>query len=152
MTLRIRTAEAGDLRVVVELYRYFHRPDDSSPDGIARAWDEIMSRSGLTVFIGEVEGAAVASCTLVVVPNLRRGPRPYGLIENVVTHGDHRRKGYGTAVLRHALASAWENGCYKVMLMTGRPEEEVFDFYEGAGFVRGRKTGFLAEAPDLAGG
>jgi GNAT superfamily N-acetyltransferase len=66
------------------------------------------------------------------------------LIENVVTHPDHRRQGFGGQVLQYALQIAWDQNCYKVMLLTGRKEESTMVFYEKAGFVRGVKTGFIA--------
>jgi GNAT superfamily N-acetyltransferase len=84
---------------------------------------------------------------LQVVPNLTRGARPYGLIENVVTRQDKRGQGYGSAVLKAALDLAWEKGCYKVMMLTGRKDAKVFGFYEKAGFKAGVKTGFVAVPP-----
>jgi len=78
------------------------------------------------------------------VPNLTRGARAFGLIENVVTHGDHRKKGLATRVLTHALQIAWDNDCYKVMLLTGSEKESILRFYEQAGFKRNIKTGFIA--------
>jgi GNAT superfamily N-acetyltransferase len=85
------------------------------------------------------------------VPNLTRGARPYGLIENVVTHPDWRGRGIGTAVLHHALNLAWDADCYKVMLLTGRTDEATLGFYERAGFAGGEKTGFVARPPRGAG-
>jgi GNAT superfamily N-acetyltransferase len=84
----------------------------------------------------------VSSCALVIVPNLTRGVRPYGLIENVVTHVDHRRAGLGRAVLAAAVEAAWVADCYKIMLATGSRREETLRFYGGAGFARGGKTYF----------
>jgi GNAT superfamily N-acetyltransferase len=81
---------------------------------------------------------------LSIIPNLSRGCRPYGLVENVVTHEGFRRKGCGTAVLAKALALARESGCYKVMLLTGRKDEGIFRFYESAGFDGNDKRAFLA--------
>ena len=91
-------------------------------------------------------GVLISTCTLVTVPNLTRGVRPYGLIENVVTHPDHRRTGLGRAVLSFALDVAWKAGCYTVMLATGSRREETLHFYEGAGFDRGGKTFFEARS------
>ena len=85
----------------------------------------------------------MAACHLVVVPNLTRGAKPYGVIENVVTRSKHRRQGIGTRLLRHVLEEAWSLGCYKVMLMTGR--EDAHPFYEKAGFKPGLKTAFVAK-------
>jgi GNAT superfamily N-acetyltransferase len=91
-----------------------------------------------------VDGQLVSSCTITVIPNLTRGGRPYGLIENVVTHADHRGRGYARAVLQDALSFAWAQGCYKVMLMTGRKDEATLRFYESAGFDRHGKQAFIA--------
>jgi GNAT superfamily N-acetyltransferase len=101
----------------------------------------------LRVLVGEVDGRVITSCMLVIVPNLTRGGRPFGLIENVVTDSGHRRQGHGLAILRRALRCAWDAGCYKVMLLTGSKREETLRFYEQAGFRRGVKTGFVALPP-----
>jgi GNAT superfamily N-acetyltransferase len=145
--LKIREVVESDLDALLALYDHFHRVDDSSPNGIAEAWQQMLGHPGLFIYVGEVDQQLVTSCTLVVVPNLRSGPRPYGLVEMVVTHAGYRRKGHGTAVVKHALAAAWEKDCYKVTLLTGRTEEGILRFYEGTGFARGLKTGFLAVPP-----
>ncbi|MEE0157694.1 MAG: hypothetical protein UER27_10665 [Acutalibacteraceae bacterium] len=38
---------------------------------------------------------------------------------------------------------AAENGCYKVMLLTGSKQESTLRFYERCGFDRHAKTAFL---------
>ncbi|MGE4339936.1 MAG: GNAT family N-acetyltransferase, partial [Pigmentiphaga sp.] len=78
-------------------------------------------------------------------PNLTRGCKPYGLIENVVTHAAFRGRGHAKALLGHALKAAWIAGCYKVMLMTGRKDEATLKFYESAGFDRQEKQTFIAK-------
>lgn len=89
-------------------------------------------------------------CVLIIIPNLTRGARPYGFIENVVTHREFRNRGYGTTLLGHVLNYAWQQNCYKVMLLTGRKEPEVFRLYEKAGFIRGQKEGLIAYPPEPA--
>jgi GNAT superfamily N-acetyltransferase len=66
---------------------------------------------------------------------------PYALIENVVTHTDHRNRGFGKAILKAATERAWVEGCYKVMLMTGSKRPSTIAFYGAAGFEQ-TKTGF----------
>jgi len=80
-------------------------------------------------------------------PQPTRACRPYALIENVVTHADHRNKGYGKAILADALSHAWASGCYKVMLLTGKKDEATLRFYESASFVADEKWGFVAKPP-----
>ena len=95
-----------------------------------------MINPWLHYFVAEVDDQLVSSCTLTIIPNLTHGARPYGLIENVVTHAGYRRQGLGQAVLQHALGVAWEANCYEVMLLTGAKQPEVLRFYEAAGFKR----------------
>ena len=78
-----------------------------------------------------------------MVPNLTHGGRPYGLIENVVTRPDCRNRGLATACLDFARALAAEQGCYKLMLMTGSKRESTLDFYRKAGYRSDQKTAFV---------
>jgi GNAT superfamily N-acetyltransferase len=142
----IREIHGSELPALLELYKDLHTSDVPlpSPDVVAGVWDTIQKNPDLKYFGVFVDGALVSSCTLSVIPNLTRGCRPYGLIENVVTHPEFRRQGLGRSVLQHALAAAWSRGCYKVMLLTGRKDEATFSFYESSGFDRHAKQAFLA--------
>ena len=78
----------------------------------------------------EIDGKIVASCVCVIIPNLSRNVRPYAFVENVVTHGEYRKKGYATDCLNFAKKIAEENHCYKMMLLTGSKEESTLNFYQ----------------------
>ena len=112
--LHTRVAAHADLPGLLDLYRHLN-PEDDSPgiDMAGRVLDRFMAYEGSAIFIGEADGALVASCALVVVPNLTRGGRSYGLIENVVTHRDFRKRGFGRQILAAASAAAWKAGCYQ---------------------------------------
>jgi hypothetical protein len=71
----------------------------------ARAiWAKLLGSDTATAFVMEVGGRLIASCMLVIVPNLTRNTGPFGLIENVVTHAENRRPGFGDMVLELAKA------------------------------------------------
>lgn len=129
----VRQIKKGELEDLLVLYHHLHTHDDPLPmkSMLNSIWEKISSNSLLHYFVIEENGKLVSSCTLSIIPNLTRGARPYGIIENVVTHIEYRRKGLGTAVLKHALKEAWKNNCYKVMLSTGRSDSGIFSFYEG---------------------
>lgn len=151
----VRPIRRDELPKLLDLYEHLHEGGDALlpfDERLEQLWDGIVSNPLLHYFVGECnsefdgdfDGQIVSSCTLAIIPNLTRGARPYGLIENVVTHRDYRRRGFATQVLQHALQVAWDHGCYKVMLLTGRKDEATLRFYERAGFKRGVKTGFIA--------
>ena len=142
MPAAIRPATLADLPGALDLLRQLNPDDPDLPASTARAaWQAMLGTQGLTVLVAEQAGALVGTCTLVVVPNLSRGARPYGVIENVVTDAAHRGQGIGHAVLGDAVQRAWAAGCYKVMLMTGSTKPSTLQFYESAGFEQS-KTGF----------
>ena len=139
----IREATIDDLPAVLALYHQLN-PDDPALDHAAAetAWSALLA-SGLTIpFVADVEGLLLSTCTLAIVPNMSRGARPYGVIENVVTHIDHRRTGLGRAVLHAALDTGWRAKCYKVLLATGSRKASTLRFYERVGFKRDGKTYF----------
>lgn len=140
----LRHAEHDDLDELLGLYQHLH-PGDPLPtlDARLRAlWGEMLADDNIHILVTVADATIVASCVLIVIQNLTRGPRPFGLIENVVTRASHRRRGYGRQVVEEALAIAWQKKCYKVMLMTGNAS--ALRFYRQCGFKRGVKTGLVA--------
>ena len=115
----------------------------------------LEAMTGSAVLVGRVGGRLLASCTLVVIPNLTRGGKPYALIENVVTHAAARGRGHGKALLAAAVERAWQHECYKVMLLTGSERPSTHAFYRAAGFEQS-KTGFqvrrMAKRPETVSG
>ena len=138
----IRAARPSDLERLLKLYPQLNPSDEAmSLDLAASRLGDINQLPGSAVLLGLLGNDLVASCTLIVIPNLTRAGRPYALIENVVTDALHRGRGYGTRILRAAVDAAWGAGCYKVMLMTGSKQPSTLKFYENAGFEQ-TKTGF----------
>lgn len=147
--MEVRQIAPSELKSMLALYQHLHDTDDPLPDTatVESIWQELMGNPRYRYFGVYAAEQLVSSCTVTVVPNLTRGCKPYALVENVVTHADHRKHGYGKAVLVEALSFAWSQGCYKVMLMTGRKDEATLQFYEAAGFNRSDKQAFAMKAP-----
>lgn len=144
----VREAVFEDLDAVLSLYAHLHDADEKAEGRALRtAWLEILADPRTYLFLLEYGGVPVSSCVLHILQNLTRGARPYGLVENVVTHREYRNRGFGTALLTRVLECAWEEDCYKVMLLSGRREQNVFRLYEKAGFVRSVKEGLIAYPP-----
>ena len=140
----IREASNKDLEEILQLYLYLHEtsiPKDS--EQLRNTWGSIINDSNHHLIVCEEEGRIVASCVCVIIPNLTRNVRPYAFVENVVTHGAYRKKGYATACLNYAKRIAEENNCYKIMLLTGSKEESILNFYRNAGYNSSDKTAFI---------
>lgn len=147
----VREAKHPDLRHLLDLYGDLHAKDDALPSDtvLNQVWTEMLDTHRHHVIVGESDGEIVSSCILQTIPNLTRGAKPYGIIENVVTKQSKRKQGFASKLLEYALKIAWQEGCYKVMLLTGRTDEWVFHVYEKAGFKCGIKTGLIAKPPQL---
>ena len=142
--MRIRGAYDEDLQQILELYLYLH--EDSIPadsEHLRSTWQQIMEDKNHHLIVCEEDGKIVSSCVCVIIPNLTRKVRPYAFVENVVTHGEYRGKGYATACLNYAKQIAEENNCYKMMLLTGSKNTKTLQFYENAGYNSEDKTAFI---------
>lgn len=140
----IREIQPDDLNQLLELYTHLHEkgiPKDSKH--LRDTWAAICNNPDYHIIVCEHDGKITASCVCVIIPNLTRNVRPYALVENVVTHADHRGMGYATACLNYAREIAKKSDCYKIMLITGSPLESTLNFYRHAGYHSDGKTAFI---------
>ena len=140
----VREARREDLNAILELYLCLH--ETSVPElteHLMAVWDQILSDENHHLIVNEVDREILSSCVCVIIPNLTRNVRPYAFVENVVTHSEHRGKGYATQCLDYAKTVAGKQNCYKMMLLTGSKEQKTLDFYTRAGYNCTDKTAFI---------
>lgn len=144
---KIRSVSVGDVDDLYELYTRHLTTDEPSEPQDLNQWrlmiERITSDEKYCLLVGEAGGKVVASVTLVVVENLTHHLRPYAIIENVVTHRDHRNNGYASALMQKAIDIAKDHDCYKATLTTGSKRESTLRFYERCGFNMHDKTAFI---------
>ncbi len=117
----IRTCRVTDLAGLLALYEEL-RPDDPplAADMAIAILEPLLSDPRIRLIVAEVDGQLAATCQLGIVPTLTNEGRPFGIIEHVITAKRFRRRGFSQRVLEKALSLAWEQRCYKVMLLSGR--------------------------------
>lgn len=140
----IREVTEKDFNGLSDLYTHLHNnkpvPFDDKTEKI---WKEILADKNHHVIVAEEDGKIVSSCVLVVVPNLTHNQQPYGLIENVVTNKDYRKRGLASQCMAFAKQIARENNCYKIMLLTGTRKRSTHRFYRKNGYNSIEKTGYI---------
>ncbi|KQN76221.1 GNAT family N-acetyltransferase [Sphingomonas sp. Leaf62] len=93
-------AEGGDLSALIAFYAAVGFSDAADVDRRDARWVELLASKATHVAVATVDSSIVASATLITAPNLLRGGRRHGFLENVATHPDRQGKGHGRAVVR----------------------------------------------------
>ena len=140
----VREISENELNQLLELYLFLH--EDSVPpvtEHLKATWKDIIGDRNHHIIVNVLGDTIVSSCVCVIIPNLTRNIRPYAFIENVVTHGDFRNKGYAMECLRYAKEIAKRENCYKMMLLTGAKDASTLRFYTNAGYNSADKTAFI---------
>lgn len=141
---QIHIARKADLQGLLSLYTQLHdNPVPERNQSLEKLWNQILEDPNRKLLIGVIGQKIIASCDLILVPNLTHNQRPYGIIENVITWDQFRSRGYGTRLMEYAAAIAKEQNCYKIMLMTGSKNESTLNFYRRAGYNSEDKTAFI---------
>ena len=143
-----RLAGAADLDALLALFADSDVSRSAEPRARAeQIWAEMLAREGVAVFVSEADSKIVSTCMLITTPNLLRGGRQFGIVENVATHPGFQGRGHGRAVVAAALAEAWKQDCYQVLMQSGRADPRVHRFYEACGFIPGLRTAYAARRP-----
>ena len=143
----IREAKAQDAEALKTLYfdhltKYPPREEQNMA-----VWEKLLAEYESDpcnyILIAEEDGTAVSSVQMSIIRSLTHNVRPFAVIENVVTHADHRQKGYASALLQKATDIARAFHCYKITLETGSSKESTLNFYRQNGFAIDEKHSCL---------
>jgi GNAT superfamily N-acetyltransferase len=126
--------EENDLFSLLELYKQLNPNDNVLDESIAKnIWKNIENQN-IKYFIAIENKKIIGSCYLCIIPNLTRGGKSIGFIENVITDIIYRGKGIGKNIMKNAIKYAKEQNCYKVILQSGNKRTDAHEFYEKLGF------------------
>ena len=142
-----RLVNADDLDALLALFADCDVSKSAEPERARKIWAQMLAREGLAIFVSDADSRIVSTCMLITAPNLLRGGRQHGILENVTTHPDFQGRGHGRAVVAAALAEAWKQDCHQVLMQSGRADPRVHRFYEACGFVPGLRTAYCAKRP-----
>ena len=143
----IRKAKASDAEALKVLYfEHLTKYPPKEEQDMAQ-WENLLCKfekdENMYLLVLEIDGAVVASVQMAIIESLTHNVRPFAIIENVVTHADHRNKGYASALLERATEIAVQKGCYKMSLETGSNRESTLNFYRKNGFEIDKKHSCL---------
>jgi len=131
-----------DISSLLELYKQL-TPDDNVLDEVnaSNIWENI-EKHNIKYFIAKENGKIIASCYICIIPNLTRGGKSIGFIENVITDIEYRGKGIGKNIVENAIEYAKVQNCYKIILQSGKERTAAHRFYESLGFNGESKRAF----------
>ena len=131
----------SELPSLLELYKQLNFDDDISEITAKGVWKNV-NKQDIKYFVARENGRVIASCFICIIPNLTRGGKSIGFIENVITDTKYRRKDVGKTVIENAIKYARERNYYKVLLQSGKDRAEAHLFYESIGFSGESKKAF----------
>lgn len=141
---KAKATDAEDLKVLYFEYLTKYPPKEEQN---MTQWAELLTRfekdDHMYLLVAEEDGKAVSSVQMAIIESLTHNVRPFAVIENVVTHGAYRNRGYASALLQRASEIAKDKNCYKVFLETGSNKESTLNFYRNNGFAIDEKHSCL---------
>nr|AXS01264.1 acetyltransferase [uncultured bacterium] len=142
MSIEYCILKEDELSSLLELYKQLHPNDEIINEMTAKnIWGNIKAQD-IKYFAAKDNGKIIAACYICIIPNFTRNGRSIGLIENVITSKEYRKKGIGKKIMENAIQYAKEQNCYKVLLQSGNERTDAHEFYESLGFNGESKKAF----------
>jgi len=136
--LLIEPATLDDLPALAELlYDLFSQEEDFQPnrDKQMRGLRLILEQpSRGRIFVLRGSGKIIGMINLLITISTAEGGFVL-LLEDLVIHRDHRGRGFGSRLLRHAIDFAREKNFARITLLTDKPDLRLKSFYLHHGFV-----------------
>jgi GNAT superfamily N-acetyltransferase len=133
----------SEISSLLELYKQLNSLNEITinESTAKNIWNEIKKHN-IKYYIAKDNGKIIGSCYICIIPNLTRGGKSIGFIENVITDKEYRNRGIGKRIIGKAVEYAKEQNCYKVILQSGNKRTGAHKFYESIGFDGESKKAF----------
>jgi len=133
-----REASKGDIPAVLRLYA---QPDIDNGEVLPLSeaehlFERIARYPDYKIYVALCEGEIVGSFALMIMDNLGHMGAPSAVIEDVVVDPEWQGRGVGKIMMKYALQTCGEKGCYKAVLSSNLKRERAHAFYESLGFER----------------
>ena len=138
MTISVRKATLPDLPRLLELYTLldFVPSKKLSLEEARLRFLHYRKYPDYCVYVAESAGLIVGTFALIIIDSVAHGGMPFGIVEDVVVSHDCQGKGIGQEMMRFAMASCNDKGCYKLALSSHLKREQAHKFYESLGFEK----------------
>jgi ribosomal protein S18 acetylase RimI-like enzyme len=139
--LTFRRAEAADLAAIValladdELGATREHLAEPLPAAYGAAFAAIDGDKNQLLLVGESAGRVVGCLQLSFLPGISHRGAWRAQIEAVRIASAMRGRGFGAAMIVHAIALARERGCRIVQLTTDKARPDALRFYRRLGFT-----------------
>lgn len=88
------------------------------------------------IYIAELDGKPIGMFQLTFIPGLLRLGLWRGLVESVHIIPSQRNRGFGSQMMRHAIARCRARGCGVVQLTSNKQRLDAHRFYRALGFTQ----------------
>ncbi len=135
MELTVRGARQEDYSAAYPLFEQLWPNKELHTKELQAVFDRGIAGDGDELFCLLLDGEVIGFCAYAIINNLWQEGR-IAYIYAMVVDERQRGKGYGSALLQHAIQSAREKGLKRVELDSGFPREKAHRFYEKTGFEK----------------
>ncbi|WP_369011078.1 GNAT family N-acetyltransferase [Paenibacillus sp. MER TA 81-3] len=98
--------------------------------------------SNNSLLVYEEYGQILGRVTLNICLQALHGFRPYGVVENVIVHENHRNRNIGQKLLQYVEDYYKSIDCHKIMLLSNSSRQRAHQFFERKGYSGSASKGF----------
>ena len=137
--MNIRKANSKDLSKIIELLQddtLGQSRESLNSDDMAKyqnALSQLLNSEYFDVYVMELNFEIIGCYQLMFLPHLSHTGTQRGQIESVRVRKDHRNKGLGSQLIKHAIEVAKEQGCGMFQLTSNKQRKEANKFYRNLG-------------------
>ncbi|MEC1376635.1 GNAT family N-acetyltransferase [Heyndrickxia sp. FSL K6-6286] len=129
----IREAERSDKVQLYKLYKML--VPNSKKMNIQEEQIEIIKKNPYNfLLVYEEEGEILGTLTLNICLQALHGFRPYGIVENIIVHENHRNRKIGQKLLQYVEEYCKSIDCHRIMLLSNSQRLRAHQFFEREGY------------------